>query len=170
MKYVGSGMGRGDAALLAGLFSSTGTVPYFTNSSVGGIGFYEPATSDAVLVPASASFNVASLAGTTARLALFIAIAPVGVGRAAVGGYDDVQLLVTVPPAISASFGAATIPLAGSTSLSYTITNPAWSGATANGLAFTNNLPSGLVVATPNGLTGSCGGGTITANAGARAA
>lgn len=34
-----------------------------------------------------------------------------------------------------------------------------------SGLAFTDTFPSGMVVATPNGLSGSCGGGTITATA-----
>ena len=34
------------------------------------------------------------------------------------------------------------------------------------GVNFTDIFPSGLVVSTPNGLTGGCGGGTITATAG----
>ena len=164
LKYVGSGMGQGAAALLAGLFSSTATVPYFTASSVGGINFYEPASSDTALVSASsASFNVASLAGTTARLVLFNAIAPVGAGRASVGGFDEVQLMVTAPATIGKSFGAASIPFNGTTGLSFTITQPSVAAVTLTGAAFTDSLPSGLSVATPNGLAGSCGGGTITA-------
>src|SRR5262249_50933640 len=78
---------------------------------------------------------------------------------------NTATLNVVVPETISKSFGAATIPLNGTTSLSFTIANP-------NALSLTNvtsadNLPSGLVVATPSGLSGSCGGGTITATAGA---
>lgn len=72
---------------------------------------------------------------------------------------------VVAPPSIGKSFGAATIPLNGTTTLSFTISNPD-SSTTQTGIAFTDNLPAGLVVATPNGLTGSCGGGTITATAG----
>jgi uncharacterized repeat protein (TIGR01451 family) len=68
-------------------------------------------------------------------------------------------------PTISKSFGASTIPVNGTTSLSFTITNPNGSG-NLTGVGFTDSLPAGLVVATPNSLTGSCGGGTITANAG----
>jgi YVTN family beta-propeller protein len=70
-----------------------------------------------------------------------------------------------VPPTIVKSFGAASIPLNGSTSLSFTINNPNAS-TTLTGVAFTDTLPAGLVVSTPNGLTGSCGSGTITATAG----
>jgi hypothetical protein len=74
--------------------------------------------------------------------------------------------ILVAPPSISKSFGAATIPLnGGSTSLSFTIKNPNTT-ITLAGVAFTDTLPSGLVVATPNGLSGSCGGGTITATAG----
>jgi uncharacterized repeat protein (TIGR01451 family) len=69
------------------------------------------------------------------------------------------------PPTITKSFGAASIPVNGSTSLTFSITNP--DGANPRtGVAFTDNLPAGLVVATPNGLSGTCGAGTITATAG----
>ena len=68
-------------------------------------------------------------------------------------------------PTLAKAFGAGSILLGGSTSLSFTVTNTD-AGASLSGVAFTDNLPAGLVVATPNGLTGSCGGGTITATAG----
>jgi hypothetical protein len=69
------------------------------------------------------------------------------------------------PPTIAKSFGAASIAINTSTSLGFTLTNPNASASLSN-VAFTDTLPAGLVVATPNGLTGSCGGGTITATAG----
>jgi hypothetical protein len=61
-------------------------------------------------------------------------------------------------------FGAATIPVGGTTSLTFTLVNP-FNGITATGMTFTDTLPAGLVVATPNGLSGNCGG-TVTAVAG----
>jgi hypothetical protein len=70
----------------------------------------------------------------------------------------------TAAPTIAKSFGSASIAQNGSTSLSFTLTNPNASG-TLTGIGFTDTLPAGLVVSTPNGLTGTCGGGTITANA-----
>ena len=60
------------------------------------------------------------------------------------------------------AFGAASIPLNGSTSLTFTIQNNNTTVA-LTGVGFSDTLPAGLVVSTPNGLTGTCGGGTITA-------
>ncbi|MEO5914482.1 MAG: Ig-like domain-containing protein [Luteolibacter sp.] len=75
-------------------------------------------------------------------------------------------LTVVTPPVIAANFGVATIPLNGTTSLTFTLTNN--NPATALTVAsFTDTLPAGLVVATPNGLSGGTGGGTLTAVAGA---
>jgi hypothetical protein len=69
------------------------------------------------------------------------------------------------PPAIAKAFGGANIPVGGRTSLSFTIANPN-AGTALTGVTVTDALPAGLVVANPNGVTGSCGGGTITATAG----
>lgn len=71
------------------------------------------------------------------------------------------------PPAITKSFANSQIQLFGpdNTALTFTITNP--NSASLSTIAFTDTLPSGLIVSTPNGLSGSCGGGsTITAVAG----
>jgi len=69
---------------------------------------------------------------------------------------------------ISKTFGASSIALNGSTTLSFTLTNPNVV-ATLTNVAFTDTLPAGLVVATPNGLVGTCAGGTINAAAGSGA-
>jgi hypothetical protein len=81
------------------------------------------------------------------------------------GNTATANLSVASPPTITKSFGAATILVGANTSLSFTINNPNASSS-LTGVAFTDSLPAGLVVSTPNGLTGSCGGGTITAVAG----
>jgi uncharacterized repeat protein (TIGR01451 family) len=70
------------------------------------------------------------------------------------------------PPVIIKAFGAVGVPLNGSTSLTFTINNINPAAATLTGIAFTDTLPAGLVVSTPNGLSGTCGGGTITGVAG----
>jgi hypothetical protein len=72
---------------------------------------------------------------------------------------------LTYPPTITKQFGGSSIPLNGTTSLTFTINNPN-AATTLNGIGFSDTLPAGLVVSTPNGLTGSCGGGAITATAG----
>ena len=69
------------------------------------------------------------------------------------------------PPAIAKSFAIASIPLNGTTALSFTLTNPNTT-TTLTGIGFIDTLPGGLVVATPSALSGSCGGGAITATAG----
>jgi uncharacterized repeat protein (TIGR01451 family) len=79
------------------------------------------------------------------------------------------QVNAIAAPTIAKAFGAAAIAVGGTTSLSFTITNPNTS-TSLTGVGFTDALPAGLVVATPNGLTGSCGGGTIAATAGGSSA
>lgn len=70
-----------------------------------------------------------------------------------------------LPPTISKAFGSASVALNGSTTLTFNLSNPN-TGLSLSGVGFTDNLPAGQIVSTPNGLTGTCGGGTITATAG----
>src|SRR5262249_8784503 len=74
---------------------------------------------------------------------------------------NTASISVIGPPSIAKAFGAASINVNATTTLSFTIANPDTTVA-LTGVAFGDTLPSGLVVANPNGLTGSCGGGTIT--------
>src|SRR5205807_5561555 len=71
------------------------------------------------------------------------------------------NLTVASPPSITKLFGAAQIPLNGTTSLTFTIQNPN-TNVTLTGIAFTDNLPAGLVVASTPNLSNTCGG-TATA-------
>ncbi|MEI7908792.1 MAG: choice-of-anchor Q domain-containing protein [Verrucomicrobiota bacterium] len=82
------------------------------------------------------------------------------------GGTASASITVATPPSLVAAFGASSVPLNGSTTLTYTITNPSSNTLALTGVAFTDTLPAGLVVATPNGQTGTVGGGTVTALAG----
>ncbi len=78
-------------------------------------------------------------------------------------GAFELQALAS-PPTISKAFNPTGIQLNSSSTLSFIITNPN-SEAALTGVNFTDTLPSGLVVATPNGIGGTCGG-TITATEG----
>ena len=82
------------------------------------------------------------------------------------GGQDAFVAKVGTPspPSISKTFGVSTIPLSGTTSLSFTLTNPNATVALTS-VAFTDLLPTGLIVASPPNLSGSCGG-TVTAVSG----
>lgn len=68
-------------------------------------------------------------------------------------------------PSITSSFSPSSIPSGGTSTLSLTITNNDSSQA-LTGVGFTDNLPAGVAVASPNGVSGSCGSGTVTATAG----
>jgi uncharacterized repeat protein (TIGR01451 family) len=84
-------------------------------------------------------------------------------GQGATSG--PATITVVGPPVLSKSFASSVIPVGSSTTLTFRVENPNPLHHLTQ-VGFTDSLPSGLVVASPNGLSGSCGGGTISAVAG----
>jgi uncharacterized repeat protein (TIGR01451 family) len=74
------------------------------------------------------------------------------------GNTSNASITVVAPPSISKAFNPTTIPLNGTTSLTFTITNPNATVALA-GVAFSDTLPTGLTVA--SSVATACGG-TLT--------
>ncbi len=79
------------------------------------------------------------------------------------GNTASANLTVVAPPSIAKAFSPTLIPVNTTTSLTFTITNPAANGTTAlTGVGFTDTLPTGLTV--PNSSATVCGG-TLTLTA-----
>ncbi|MDO6746277.1 DUF7933 domain-containing protein [Gilvimarinus sp. 1_MG-2023] len=76
------------------------------------------------------------------------------------------DLQIEPPPTFVKVFAPNAIALNGTSTLTFTIDNSA-SAVAANSLAFTDNLPAGLVVAGVPNVSSTCTGGTLTAVAGA---
>src|SRR5258708_5496768 len=68
---------------------------------------------------------------------------------------NTATVTVVAPPTIAKSFGAASIALNGTTTISFLITNPN-SGSALTGISFNDTLPPGLTA--PNGTTNPSGG------------
>jgi hypothetical protein len=78
------------------------------------------------------------------------------------GGEIRGQLQPVAPPVVLKSFGATDLTFNPTTTLFLTMGNPN-STIPLNGVAFSDTLPSGLIVSTPSVVTSTCGSGTVTA-------
>ncbi len=170
-------VGPGDGCASSGLYGSVGMnanqIGFNFNGSTGfSTGTFVLTLSNFSVPITSVTYNSGSLLLGTFAVTSFTATSVTFTGTSIAGfnaGLGATILFdVVVPgpaPYISKSFGAPTIPLGGTTSLNFNIKNLN-DDIGLTGVAFSDSLPAGLVVATPNGLSGSCGGGTITAAAG----
>ena len=81
-------------------------------------------------------------------------------------GVANATLTVLEAPLFGKAFAPATVALGAVSTLSFSIDNSA-NVVDATGLDFTDNLPTGMVVATPANASTTCTGGTLTAASGA---
>lgn len=72
---------------------------------------------------------------------------------------------VSNPPTLSKTFTPSSIPVGGTSTLTLTLTNPNPSAATLSA-ALVDNLPAGVVVASPAGTSTTCQGGSVSATPG----
>jgi uncharacterized repeat protein (TIGR01451 family) len=74
---------------------------------------------------------------------------------------------VALPPVLTKSFSPTTISVGGVSTLTFNVANPN-AGSTLTNVNFTDTLPAGLFIASPNNVSGSCTGGTasVSGNAG----
>ena len=160
-----------DLPCITGVSPSSGAVGGGTSVTITGHGFYGVT---AVSFGATAATSFTTVSDTE-----MFATSPAGSGTVDVTASFRGQASATSsadqftygtpspsPPTLSSSFTPTSITAGGTSALAFTVTNPNASTA-LSGVGFTDTLPAGLVIATPNGLTGSCGGGTITATASA---
>lgn len=147
------------AVLPAGL---TATVPADTCNGALGVGGGVIFLSGGVLPPGA---SCTATVNVVASIAVTFNITTNAVTSNEGGSGNTASAALTANPAplsISEAFGAASIPLNGTTSLTFTITNPAASVQT--NAAFTDTLPAGLVIT--GTFSNSCGGTVVITTTG----
>jgi CSLREA domain-containing protein len=100
-------------------------------------------------------------AGTASNAAGTPASTEGGTGAAA----TSANISVVAPPASSAAFSPSAIPVNGSSTLTFTITNPGANSVALSGIGFSTTLPTGVTIASVPNLSNNCGG-SATATAG----
>jgi uncharacterized repeat protein (TIGR01451 family) len=113
----------------------------------------------------AASSTCAVTATITATEGIYVNSVSVTSANGGPGNTATANLSVATPPVLSKAFGEVAITPGSSVTLSFRLTNPN-NTLTLDALMFADPLPAGLIVSTPNGLTGSCDGGTIGATPG----
>lgn len=154
--------------LPAGL--AVAAAPMLVNNCGGALGAAAGATSIALTggsLPAGSSCAIALNVQATSPGTVNNATGAISAKESGPGSASNTATLEVIePPTISAAFSAPSVPLNGTVSLIFTLTNPAGGTAFAN-IGVTDTLPGGLAVANPNGVASTCPasyGVTVTAS------
>ncbi len=139
----------GTAGTLAGTGGGHGTL----NNALGTID-----VTSTVLAPGQSAFVTLKIRGVTTG-AIVDTTSTVTSDDADAGAAASATLNVIpdAAPTLQIAFGASSINVGGITTLTFTVTNPNTTVALTN-INFTDTLPAGLAVATPNGETNNLGG------------
>src|SRR5271165_542755 len=82
-------------------------------------------------------------------------------------GIGILAVVSPLPPVLIKSFAVPSVALSGTTTLTFLVSNPnTMPSLSVSGIAFTDTLPAGLIIATPANLTPPGGCGTTMATAG----
>ncbi|MBL8518878.1 MAG: hypothetical protein JNM76_18085, partial [Betaproteobacteria bacterium] len=113
--------------------------------------------------PVAANTNGNANIGATTNITASVSNTAAGGGTSATGACVTVN---AATPALTKAFSPTSIAVGGTSTLTFTVTQP--TGNPTQTFSFTDTLPAGLVIATPNGLGGTCsiGAGSRTATAG----
>lgn len=115
---------------------------------------------------AGAAARFATTRGGLARRLGATTLASLSAVLLAAGLATSAQAATVQPATVTSSFTPNPIVVGGTSALGITITNPNSSG-TLSSIAFTDTLPSELVIDDPNGESGTCGSaGVVTATPG----
>ncbi|PYR97000.1 MAG: hypothetical protein DMG12_25080, partial [Acidobacteria bacterium] len=153
----------GDLVLFSGTITNTGTVLLnnisITDDQPGSI--ISPPSISSLVAGASANYTGSYIPDAIPGVRSDT-VQAIGhkADTSAVQGSGSATCTAIGPPSISKAFTDSVIPQGGTTTLSFTITNP--NAMTLTGIGFSDTLPSGLVIDNPVVLTGSCGGGSIS--------
>ncbi|HZS29126.1 MAG TPA: CSLREA domain-containing protein, partial [Candidatus Angelobacter sp.] len=161
---VDQGTALANDSLIAAASETGSTV---TITTVGAHGF---AVGDTVVVSGvgvsgyNGTFTIASIVANPGNQPVqFTYTDPTTGLGASSGGTANVGIVILEPPTITKTFGAATIPVNGTTTVNFSINNP---NVVPINTSFTDLLPTGLQVSASPTVSNSCGG-TVTATAGA---
>jgi CSLREA domain-containing protein len=135
----------------------------FTLTKTGTVTYSPSATAFSSTAATSTSYAAATAAGTTNATGT-------GTATVTVDGQTVTKTYTIIgPPTISEAFSPTTVAPNANSTIVFTLGNPSGNGATVTGVAFSDILPSGLVVSTPSGAATNCTGGTVSATAGGSA-
>jgi uncharacterized repeat protein (TIGR01451 family) len=151
--FSGSWGLKSAGGLYAGIYPTTSVPNHFTATLVGTKVVRVPVPFDAALATFTDTFDVSSVAGTTVRLALLISNDTRS--AKAVGGFDDIKLLVTTPSAdLAVTKTQSTAAPAPGGNIVYTITVTNNGPSDAATVSLSDPLPANTTFVSATGPAG----------------